>query len=75
MTDREIAKGMGYDDRINEITPRRGELVKLGSILYSSRRRCKVTGNTAKTWIAKYPVLPPAREKKKVEANPQALRI
>ena len=60
MTNAEIAHGMGKP--INEITPRCLELRKLGLVLESGRRRCKVTGNTAKTWAAKYPVLPPAFE-------------
>jgi hypothetical protein len=51
-------------------------LIQLG--IEAGRRRCKVTGNTAKVWKAKYPVLPPAfepKQKKKVEANPQSLGI
>ena len=88
-TNAEIAASLGRP--INEITPRYLELRKLGLglVLESSRRRCKVTGNTAKAWKARYPALPRAFEKavekvtehfphmdridEKVEANPQQL--
>jgi hypothetical protein len=73
-TNAEIAQALARP--INEITPRCLELRKLGLVLESSRRRCKVTGNTAKAWKAKYPVLPPAREEAKVEqTNSQLLGI
>lgn len=58
MTNAEIAAGMQLP--INHITPRVLELREKTLVLESGRRRCKVTGNTAKTWVAKYPVLPPA---------------
>jgi hypothetical protein len=59
-TNAEIATALAKP--INEITPRTFELRKLGLVLEAGRRRCKVTGNAAKVWIAKHPVLPPARE-------------
>jgi hypothetical protein len=58
---------------INEITPRCHELRKLGLVVEARKRHCQITGNTAHTWAAKYPVLPPAREERKVEENPQQL--
>ena len=45
----------------------------MGLILDAGRRRCKVTGSTAHCWKAKHPVLPPAREIPKVEANTNQL--
>lgn len=70
-TNAEIAAALNAP--INHITPRCLELRKLGLVLESGRRRCTVTGNPAKVWAAKYPVLPPARVETKVEANPQQL--
>jgi hypothetical protein len=52
---------------VNRITPRCLELRKMGLILEAGKRQCKVTGGTAHCWKAKHPVLPPAREEKKVE--------
>lgn len=78
LTNTEIADALQLP--INHITPRTNELVKLGLVLEAGRRRCRVTGNTAKTWKAKYPVLPEPYTKKaekpepvKVEINPQNL--
>ena len=45
---------------INGITPRTLELRKLGLVLESVKRKCKVTGNRAMAWRAKWPVLPEA---------------
>lgn len=71
-TNAEIAQALALP--INHVTPRCLELRQLGLVLEAGRRRCRVTGNTAKTWKAKYPVLPPAREEKpKAEAEPAQL--
>lgn len=68
-TNAEIADALARP--INEITPRTFELRKIGLVLDGGRRTCRITGNTAHAWKAKYPVLPPAREETK--ENPQAL--
>jgi hypothetical protein len=73
LTNAEIAAALQRP--INEITPRTNELVKQGLLIDAGRRKCRITGNTAHQWKAKHPVLPPAREIKKVEANNQALGI
>ena len=70
-TNAEIARHMGF--AVNRITPRMLELRTMGLVLEAGRRRCKVTGGTAHAWKAKHPVLPPAREVQKVEANPLQL--
>jgi hypothetical protein len=72
-TNAEIAAALGK--RINEITPRTFELRKLGLVLDGGRRNCKITGNTAHQWKAKYPVLPEAFPKPEpnVEAAQQPL--
>ena len=44
-TNAEVAQALGWS--INRVTPRTGELVKLGEIEVVSRRACKVTGNMA----------------------------
>jgi hypothetical protein len=54
---------------VNRITPRCLELRKMGLILEAGRRTCKVTGGTAHSWKAKYPVLPPAREEAQKQTN------
>jgi hypothetical protein len=66
-TNAEIAAYLKWP--VNRITPRVLELRKMGLILDAGRRICKVTGSTAHAWKAKHPVLPPAREEKKVEVN------
>jgi hypothetical protein len=43
---------------VSRITPRHLEFRKMGLILDSGRRMCKVTGSTAHAWRAKHPVLP-----------------
>lgn len=68
-TNAEIASALSVP--INQITPRIHELRKVGLVLDAGRRTCRITGNGAHAWKAKYPVLPPAREEKK--QNPQAL--
>jgi hypothetical protein len=70
-TNAEIAAHLKWP--VNRITPRCLELRTMGLILEAGRRRCKVTGSTAHAWRAKHPVLPPARDEKKVEANPNQL--
>jgi len=72
-TNAEIAARLGWP--VNRITPRMLELRTMELVLEAGRRRCKVTGSMAHAWKAKHPVLPPAREEKKVEVNPQALGI
>jgi len=66
-TNAEIASALNLP--INHITPRTLELREDGLVLQSCRRRCKVTGNSAKAWRAKYPVITaaPFPEKQKVE--------
>jgi hypothetical protein len=71
LTNAEIANSLARP--INEITPRTNELRKLGLVIDAGRRGCRITGNTAHQWKAKYPVLPPAREERKVEANQNQL--
>ncbi|HEY1577014.1 MAG TPA: helix-turn-helix domain-containing protein [Terracidiphilus sp.] len=78
LTTAELEKALGIP--INRITPRVGELRKLGLVVDAGRRRCKATGNMAHAWAAKYPVLPDPFKKKeekpteaKVEPNPQQL--
>jgi hypothetical protein len=61
-TNAEIAEGLHIP--INGITPRTNELRKKMLVLEGETRRCQITGNTAKTWRAKYPVLPPAFSEK-----------
>lgn len=73
LTNAEIAAAVQRP--INEITPRTNGLVKQGLLIDAGRRTCRITGNTAHQWKAKHPVLPPAREEKKVELNPQSLGI
>jgi hypothetical protein len=68
-TNAEIAAHLAWP--INRVTPRMFELrsEEFGTlVLESCRRRCKVTGGMAWAWVAKYPVLPPAFEKK---SNPR----
>jgi predicted transcriptional regulator len=47
-TNAELAEFMGR--RINQITPRTGELEKLGKIRVIRRRPCRITGNEARAW-------------------------
>jgi hypothetical protein len=70
-TNAEIAARMGIP--INTVTPRTGELRKMGLVLEAGVRRCKITGNRAHAWKAKHPVLPDAFEKPepKVETQQQ----
>jgi predicted transcriptional regulator len=70
-TNAEIAAHLKWP--INRITPRMGELRKMGLVLDAGKRTCKVTGSTAHAWRAKHSVLPPAREEKRVENNPGQL--
>jgi hypothetical protein len=72
-TNAEIAEHLKWP--VNRITPRILELRNMELVFDAGRRGCKVTGSTAHAWKAKHPVLPPAREEEKVEANPQALGI
>jgi hypothetical protein len=60
-TNAEIAQRLGWP--VNRVTPRMLELRKMGLVLQSTRRTCKVTGGTAWAWKAKHPVLPEAFEK------------
>lgn len=69
-TNAEIAAHLNWP--VNRITPRCLELRNMGLILDAGKRTCKVTGSTAHAWVAKHPVLPPAREAK-VEQQAQEL--
>jgi Mn-dependent DtxR family transcriptional regulator len=60
-TNAEIAARMNIP--INTVTPRTGELRKMGLVLEAGVRRCKITGNRAHSWKAKHPVLPSAFKK------------
>jgi hypothetical protein len=64
-TNAEIAAHLKWP--VNRITPRILELRKMELVFDAGRRTCKVTGSTAHAWRAKHPVLPPARDEKKVE--------
>jgi transposase len=72
LTDAEINHYLGYN-AINRITPRRGELLKMELIYYAGTRECRKTHEQAHAYKAKVPVLPPAREIKKVETNSNQL--
>jgi len=67
-TNAEIAARMGWE--INRITPRVLELRQQGLILEAGKRRCKITGNAAHSWKAKFPVLPSAFAPKEEKAAP-----
>ena len=65
-TNTEIAHDLNLP--INVITPRIKELRSQelgGLVLEAGARHCQITGNMAKVWKAKHPVLPPAREEVK----------
>ncbi len=64
-TNAEIARALSWP--VNRVTPRTGELIKMGLVIKVMRRTCKATNGTAWSLKAKHPVLPPAREEKKVE--------
>jgi predicted transcriptional regulator len=66
-TNAEIAKALNVP--INRITPRTGELIKLGLVFKVERRTCKATNGTAWSLRAKHPVLPPAREEAPKQTN------
>ncbi|HEY2471040.1 MAG TPA: winged helix-turn-helix domain-containing protein [Terracidiphilus sp.] len=73
-TNAELEKHTGW--KINTITPRIGELRKLGLVLDAGARVCKATGHRAHAWRAKHPVLPPAFEmvaEQQNEPSPQQL--
>jgi hypothetical protein len=63
----ELAVNMGWT--VNRITGRGGGLRKLGLVLDAGKRPCKITGGMSHCWKAKYSVLSPAREEKKVEQS------
>jgi hypothetical protein len=67
LTNAEIAAALSRP--INEITPRTNELRKMGLVIDAGRRTCRITGNTAHQWKAKYPVLPPAHDEPIPQAN------
>src|ERR1019366_3610049 len=62
-TNAEIAAHLSWP--VNRVTPRTGELMKIGLIFKVERRTCKATNGTAWSLRAKHPVLPPAREEPK----------
>lgn len=47
-TDKEIARKMALD--INQVTPRRGELVKAGVLTEAGERACRVTNRSVMSW-------------------------
>lgn len=57
LTNTEIGKIL--ERPINAITPRTNELVKLGLVKESEKRRCNVTGRTAIAWsvIGNYQII------------------
>jgi len=55
-TNAEVAQHLGWE--INRVTPRVLELRKLGKIIDTGRRTCKVTGNTAHAWRSAYAYMP-----------------
>src|SRR5665213_3107795 len=59
-TNAEIAAYLTWP--VNRVTPRTGELIKIGLIFKVERRTCKATNGTAWSLRAKHPVLPPAHE-------------
>ena len=72
LTDAEINHYLQWT--INRVTPRRGELLDKGLIVYGRTRECRKTHSHAKAYKAKVPVLPPAfPEKPKAEKNPNEL--
>jgi hypothetical protein len=50
LTDREIARDMGFDDP-NKIRPRRNELVRIGVVVANGKRKCTVSGKLAYVWL------------------------
>lgn len=48
MTDKELAYALGWE--INTVTPRRGELVKAGFVVWAQTRPCKRTSKRAHAW-------------------------
>lgn len=62
VTDAETTHLLGWT--INRITPRRGELVKLGLVGEVEKRRCRITKNQAIAWRAvPMPSAFPAKQK------------
>jgi len=51
LTDREIARELGYFDP-NKVRPRRNELVKAGLVEEVGKRICTVSGKLSLTWAA-----------------------
>lgn len=50
MTNCELAEYLGW--RINTVTPRTNELVKIGRATRDCQRPCRITGRTAIAWRA-----------------------
>lgn len=50
-TDREVARGLGFQDP-NATRPRRNELMHLGVVVEAGKRKCSVSGKTASVWRA-----------------------
>ena len=57
LTDREIAKILGYSDP-NKIRPRRNELVKSGLIIENNKRICSVSKKLCIIWKKNTPLFP-----------------
>jgi hypothetical protein len=70
LTDAEINYYLGWT--INRVTPRRGELEKMGKIVREKARICRVTHSSAHSFKTKEIVLPPAFPAKTTEEK-QAL--
>jgi len=49
LTDRELAKELGFSDP-NNIRPRRYELMKMGVIVEAGKRPCSISHRIALTW-------------------------
>lgn len=51
LTDRELAKELGFSDP-NNVRPRRYELMKMGVIVEAGKRPCSISHKLALTWRA-----------------------
>lgn len=47
-TDAELAVFLGLDNR--SVAPRRNELMHMNRVIQVDKRKCKITGKTAKVW-------------------------
>ena len=65
-TNAEIAERLGWP--VNRVTPRTGELIKMGLIFKVERRTCKATNGTAWSLRAKHPVFPTGKVKRPTDS-------